>query len=80
MRNEYNHQLILISVNQGCTDEVMHTARGAGAMGGTIIRSRLADGGMMGHFGIQDAMEEREIISAASRLTAESFSSIINPR
>lgn len=62
MRNEYNHQLILISVNQGCTDQVMHTARAAGAMGGTIIRSRLADGGMMGHFGIQDAMEEREII------------------
>lgn len=62
MRNEYNHQLILISVNQGCTEEVMHTARTAGAMGGTIIRSRLADGGMMGHFGIQDVMEEREII------------------
>lgn len=62
MRNEYNHQLILISVNQGCTDEVMHTARTAGAMGGTIIRSRLADGGMMGHFGIQDVMEEREIL------------------
>lgn len=62
MRNEYNHQLILISVNQGCTDQVMHTARSAGAMGGTIIRSRLADGGMMGHFGIQDVMEEREIL------------------
>ncbi len=62
MRNEYNHQLILVSVNQGCTDQVMHTARTSGAMGGTIIRARLADGGMMGHFGIQDAMEEREII------------------
>ena len=73
MRNEYNHQLILISVNQGCTDEVMHTARGAGAMGGTIIRSRLADGGMMGHFGIQDAMEEREIIMilAASNIATK---------
>ena len=62
MRNEYNHQLILISVNQGCTDQVMHTARAAGAMGGTIIRARLTDGGMMGHFGIQDVMEEREIL------------------
>ena len=73
MRNEYNHQLILISVNQGCTDQVMHTARAAGAMGGTIIRSRLADGGMMGHFGIQDVMEEREIIMilAASNIATQ---------
>ena len=62
MRNEYQHQLILISVNQGCTDQVMHTARGAGAMGGTIIRSRLTEAGIMAQFGIQDVMEEREII------------------
>lgn len=62
MRNEYHHQLILISVNQGCTDEVMHTARGAGAMGGTIIRSRLTEAGIMAQFGIQDVTEEREII------------------
>ena len=62
MRNEYHHQLILISVNQGCTDEVMHTARGAGAMGGTIIRSRLTEAGIMAQFGLQDVTEEREII------------------
>lgn len=62
MRNEYHHQLILISVNQGCTDEVMHTARGAGAMGGTIIRSRLTEAGIMAQFGIQNVTEEREII------------------
>ena len=62
MRNEYQHQLILISVNQGCTDQVMHTARGAGAMGGTIIRSRLTEAGIMAQFGIQEVMEEREII------------------
>ena len=62
MRNEYNHQLLLISVNQGCTDQVMHTARGAGAMGGTIIRSRLTEAGIMAQFGIQEVMEAREII------------------
>ena len=77
MRNEYNHKLILISVNQGCTDQVMHTARAAGAMGGTIIRARLTDGGMMGHFGIQDVMEEREILtflpSADIALRSSSF-------
>lgn len=36
------HSLILIVVNQGHTDEVMNTARRAGARGGTIIRSRWA--------------------------------------
>lgn len=36
------HSLILIVVNQGHTDEVMNTARSAGARGGTIIRSRWA--------------------------------------
>ncbi len=73
MRNEYNHQLILVSVNQGCTDQVMHTARSAGAMGGTIFRARLAEGGMMGHFGIQDVMEEREVIMilAASNIATQ---------
>lgn len=34
------NSLILVVVNQGHTDEVMNTARGAGARGGTIIRSR----------------------------------------
>lgn len=73
MRNEYHHQLILISVNQGCTDQVMHTARGAGAMGGTIIRSRLTEAGIMAQFGIQDVMEEREIVMilAASNIATK---------
>lgn len=39
---EEEHSLILIVVNQGHTDEVMNTARSAGARGGTIIRSRWA--------------------------------------
>lgn len=39
---EEEHSLILIVVNQGHTDEVMNTAREAGARGGTIIRSRWA--------------------------------------
>ena len=34
------HGLILVSVNQGFTDEVMDTARAAGARGGTVIRAR----------------------------------------
>ncbi len=39
---EEEHSLILIVVNQGHTDDVMNTARTAGARGGTIIRSRWA--------------------------------------
>lgn len=39
---EEDHSLILIVVNQGHTDEIMNTARAAGARGGTIIRSRWA--------------------------------------
>jgi len=35
-----NNSLILVIVNQGYTDDVMNTAREAGARGGTIIRSR----------------------------------------
>lgn len=58
-----DYSLILIAVNQGHTDEVMDTARGAGASGGTIIRARWA--------GDQDATQiygisvqaEKEIIA-----------------
>ena len=42
MKNEHQHSLILIAVNQGYTDLVMQTARRAGATGGTIVRARLA--------------------------------------
>lgn len=34
------NSLILISVNQGYSDEVMNTAKKAGAYGGTVIRAR----------------------------------------
>lgn len=42
MKNEHQHSLILVAVNQGYTDQVMQTARRAGATGGTIVRARLA--------------------------------------
>ena len=40
MNTDLANSLILVMVNQGNTDEVMNTARAAGARGGTIIRSR----------------------------------------
>lgn len=55
--------LILVMVNQGHTDEVMNTARGAGANGGTIIRSRFvgAEKHEVPHESL--AQSEKEIIA-----------------
>lgn len=52
MEQSSENSLIAVIVNQGHTDEVMNTARGAGARGGTIIRSRLVG------VGEQDAIYE----------------------
>ncbi len=41
MKNEFDHSLLLIAVKQGFTENVMQTARKAGAAGGTVIRSRM---------------------------------------
>lgn len=43
MKNEHHNNLIVISVNEGFTDDVMQVARKAGATGGTVIKGRLAD-------------------------------------
>ncbi len=56
------NQLILVSVNQGYTDAVMETAKKAGAMGGTVLRARLADNGIMEQLGENAAHQEKDII------------------
>ncbi len=43
MKNEHHNNLIIISVNEGYSDNVMQAARKAGATGGTIIKGRLAE-------------------------------------
>ncbi len=43
MKNEHHNNLIIISVNEGYSDEVMQVARKAGATGGTVIKGRLAE-------------------------------------
>ena len=56
------NSLILVMVNQGNTDEVMNTARAAGARGGTIIRSRFS--GPEEVVGLENMIaEEKEIIA-----------------
>lgn len=60
---ETDGNLILVVVNQGHTDEVMETARGAGARGGTVIRSRWAGTDESRQFYGFTIQEEKEIIA-----------------
>lgn len=61
--NTHKQQLILVTVNQGFTGQVMQTAKKAGAMGGTILRARLASAEKLEQFGDIAAQEEKEIIA-----------------
>ena len=62
MANEFSHDLVLSIVNQGYSDELMNTARAAGATGGTIINARgQAHEGAVKFFGIS-VQDEKEIV------------------
>lgn len=61
MKNEHKHNLIMIAVAQGYTDQVMQTARKAGATGGTVIRGRLEEAEKLKEV-VDINVEEREII------------------
>ena len=63
MKNEHKHSLILISVNQGYTEQVMHTARQAGATGGTIVKARLAQDEAAEQFQGMNLQPEKEVIA-----------------
>lgn len=62
MKNEHHNNLIIISVNEGFSDDVMHVARKAGATGGTVIKGRLADIEHFTELGKVEIDEEREIL------------------
>ena len=55
--------LILAAVDQGSTDDVMNTAREAGARGGTVLRARWAGGKAIEQFYGIMIQEEKEIIA-----------------
>ena len=63
MKNEHQHSLIMIVVNQGYTDQVMQIARRSGATGGTVIRARLADADNESQFHGITLQEEKEIVA-----------------
>ncbi len=57
-----NHTLITAIVNQGYSEEVMNSARAAGARGGTVLHTRrIADGKTAASMGLR-VQEEREMI------------------
>ena len=62
MKNEHHNNLIVISVNEGYSEDVMQTARKAGATGGTIIKGRLAEIEQFSGFAKTGADGEREIL------------------
>lgn len=49
MAEQVNYGLILAMINRGFSEEIMETARGAGAMGGTVIHAR--------QLGLEDTMK-----------------------
>ena len=57
------HSLILVTVNQGCTDAVMDTARSAGARGGTVIRARWAEAGEIQKIAGITLQAEKEVLA-----------------
>lgn len=75
MDSKADNSLILIAVNQGHTDDVMDTAREAGARGGTVIRSRWAGAEDEGQFHGISVHSEKELIAIVA--TAEKRNAIM---
>ena len=68
MAGELNHDLIISIVNQGYSDELMNTAREAGATGGTVLNARgQAHEGAVKFFGISVQDEKEMILTLTSR-------------
>ncbi len=62
MKNEHHNNLIVISVNEGYSNDVMQIARKSGATGGTVIKGRLADVEQFVELGNARIDGEREIL------------------
>jgi len=73
--------LILVVVNQGFTDEVMDTARKAGARGGTIIRGRwVGEESFEQFYGITRQAEKEVIAIVAPRELRSAIMESINEK
>jgi len=77
--NKGKNSLILIVANQGHTDDIMNTARAAGARGGTILRSRWAGPeDTEQFFGIKIQAEKEIIVIVASTETRNAIMETVN--
>lgn len=73
------NSLILIAANHGHTDEIMNTAREAGARGGTILRSRWAGPEDTENFyGVKFQAEKEIIVIMASSETRGAIMETVN--
>ena len=63
----FDHELILVILNQGYTDEVMDAARGAGAAGGTVLHARGTGARYAEKFFGVSLAQEKEVILIAAR-------------
>lgn len=79
MKSENRNHLIVISVNEGYSDDVMQVARKAGATGGTVIKGRLADVEQFAELGNNHATGERELLCIlAPQKTAQQIMEDVN--
>lgn len=78
-KEKMKYVLIFISVNEGYSEQVMKTAKKAGATGGTVMRGRLAGLELLEAHGEEETTEEREIISIlAPKATAKEIMESVN--
>lgn len=62
MQNEHHHNLIVIAVNEGYSEDVMQAARKAGATGGTVLKGRLVDPELFAELPNATVEGEREML------------------
>ncbi len=75
------HTLIFITVNQGHTEEVMNTARAAGARGGTILRARFTGAEKSEQFfGITVQAQKEMILVVAQAETRNAIMETVNKK
>ena len=79
LENKGKNSMILIVANQGHTDDIMNTARAAGARGGTILRSRWAGPeDTEQFFGIKIQAEKEIIVIVSSTETRNAIMETVN--
>ena len=64
---DFQHELIIVILNSGFTDDVMDTAREAGAGGGTVIHAKGTGAKLANKFFGVSLAEEKEVIMIAER-------------